>query len=95
MKNIMYGKHYLVFVRQYFFDPNLDKTLLAEYHIEGFGVKVYFRPRVFGGKKLIGAKYQVGFSVKLGISCDGSTRYLDVIPSTREDINSIGSLNLT
>ena len=37
----------------------------------------------------------MGSSVKLGISWDGSTRYLDVHPLTREDVKRLGSLNLT
>ena len=37
----------------------------------------------------------MGHSVKLGISWYGSTRYLYVIPPTREDINRLGSLQLT
>ena len=80
VKNRIDGKCYLAILRQDFFNPNSDKTLLAENQIECCGVKVHSRPRVFGGKQLVKARDQVGRSVKLGISWDGSTRYLDVIP---------------
>ena len=51
-----------------------------EDQIECYGVKLYSRPRVFGGKQLVEARYQVGRYVKLVIPWDGSTRYLDVSP---------------
>ena len=57
-------------------------------------MKVYSRPRVFGGKQLVEAREQVGRSVKLGISWDSSTRYLDVSPPTREDVKILGPLNI-
>ena len=37
----------------------------------------------------------MGRPIKLGISWDGSTRYLDVSPPTRADIERLGSLQLT
>ena len=77
------GKRYLVIFRQAFSNPNSDEVLLTEDQINCFGVKVYSHPRVFGGKQLIYARYQVERSVKLGISWDGSTRYFDVSPPTR------------
>ena len=78
MKNCLDGKRYLVIPRQAFFKPNSDETLLAENQIECYGVKVYLRPRVFGGKKIVEDRYQVGRSIKIVISWYGSTRYLDV-----------------
>ena len=95
MKNRLDGKRYLVILRQYFFNPNSDETLLAEVQIKCYGVKVYSRPRFFGGKQLFKAMYQVGCSVKLVISWDGSTRYLDFSPPTGEDVERLGSLQLT
>ena len=83
MKNRLDGKCYLVILRQDFFNPNLDKTLLADDQIECYGVKVYSHPRVFGGKQLVEARYQVGSSIKLGIFWGGSTRYFDVSPPNR------------
>ena len=94
-KKRLNGNNYLLIVRQALFNPNSDKTLLAEDQIECFGVKVYLHPRAFGRKQLIDARCQVGNSVKLGISWDGSTRYLDIHPPTREDVNRLGSLKLT
>ena len=86
VKNSLNGKHYFLILRKYFFNPNSEETLLAENQIECYSVKVYYCPRVFGGKKLAEAKYQMGRSVKLVISWNGSTRYLDVSPPTREDV---------
>ena len=40
-------------------------------------------------------RYQGGRSVKIGISWYGSTRYLDVNPPTREDVERLGSIKLT
>ena len=77
------------------FNPNSDDNLVSEDQIECFGVKVYSCLRVFGGKHLIDAREQVGRSVKIGISWDGSTRYPDIHSPTREDVNRIGSLQLT
>ena len=37
----------------------------------------------------------MGHSVKLGISWEGSTRYLDISPPTREDVKRLGYLQLT
>ena len=68
VKNCLYGKRYLLVVRQALFNKNSDKTLLEEDQIECFGVKVYLRPRVFGEKQMIYVRYQVGISVKLVIS---------------------------
>ena len=67
VKNSLDGKRYYVFVRQNYFNLNLDKTLLEEDQIEFFGVKVYSSPRVSGKKQLIDDRYQVDHSVKLGI----------------------------
>ena len=86
MKNCLDGKRKLVIIRKYFFNPNLDETLLAEYQIECYGVKLYSCPRVFGGKQLVEARYQVGRYVKLGISWGGFTRYIGIIPPTRDDV---------
>ena len=94
-KNSLDGNSYLVIFRQDLFNPNLDKTLLAEDQIECYGVKVFSRPRVSGGKQLVEAKDQVGRSDKLGISWDGSTRYLDVSPPTRADVERLSSLQIT
>ena len=44
------GKRYLVIFRQAFSNPNSDETMLRENQIECFGVKLYSRPMVFGGK---------------------------------------------
>ena len=41
VKNLLDGKSYLVIVRQAFFNPNLDNTLLAEDQIECHDVKVF------------------------------------------------------
>ena len=95
LKNLLVWKRYLEILRQDFFNPNSDETLLAEDQIECYGVKVYSRPRVFGGRQLVKARDQVGRSVKLGISWDGSTRYLDVTPPTREDVARLGYLQFT
>ena len=78
--NFLDGKRYLAILRQVFFNHNSDKTLLAEDQIEFYGVKLYSHPMVFGGKQLFEARDQVGSSVELVISWDGSTRYLDVSP---------------
>ena len=80
MKNRLDGNSYLVIVRQAFFNKNLDKTLLADNQIECHGVKVLLCLRVFGGKQLVEARYQVVRIFKLVISQDGSTRYIDVSP---------------
>ena len=80
VKNRLDGKLYLVIVSKYLFNPNSDKTLLEEYQIECFGVNVYSRPRVFGGKHFIDAIYRVGRFVKLGIYWYVSTIYIDVQP---------------
>ena len=94
-KNSLDGNSYLVIFRQDLFNPNLDKTLLAEDQIECYGVKVFSRPRVSGGKQLVEAREQVDRSDKLGISWDGSTRYLDVSPPTRADVERLSSLQIT
>ena len=73
VKNHLDGKSYLIIIRQYFFNPNLDETLLAEDQIKCHGVKVFSRPRVFGGKHLVESRDQVGGFVKLGISWEGFT----------------------
>ena len=90
-KNRLYGNRSMVTLMKTLFNPNSGENLLAEDQINCYGVKVYYRPRVLGGKQLVKARYQVGRSVKLGISWDGSTRYLDVILPTREDVKSLGS----
>ena len=95
VKNRVDRKRYMLILRLNFFNPNLDKALLAEDQIECYGVNVYSCPRVFGGKQLFEARDQVGRSVKLGISRDGFTRYLDVRPPTRDDVDRLGSLKLT
>ena len=92
VKNCLGGKSYLVILRQYFFNPNSNETLLAKDQIECYGVKVYSRPRVYGGKQLVEDRDQVGRSVKLGISWDDSTRYLDVIPPNMLDVDRLGFL---
>ena len=56
VKNRLDGKCYMVIIGQAFFNPNLDNTLLVEYQIECYGVKIYSRPRVFGGKKSLKIK---------------------------------------
>ena len=68
---------------------------MAEEQIECYGVKVYSLPGVFGVKQLVEAREKVGRQVKLGISWDGSTRHLDVRPPTNEDINRLGSMQIT
>ena len=95
MKNRLDGKSYFIIVRQFFFNPSSDETLLAEDQKECHGVKVYSRPRVFGGKQLVEARYQVGRVFKLVIQWDGSTRYLDVSPPTRVDVLTLNSLEFT
>ena len=95
VKNCLDGKRYLVILWKYFFNPNSDETLLAEDQIKCYGVKVYYFPRVFGGKQLVKDRDQVGRSVKIGIYWDSSTRYLNVRPPTREDVERLGSLKLT
>ena len=37
----------------------------------------------------------MGNIVKLGISCDGSTIYLNVIPTTRADVERLSYLQIT
>ena len=83
VKTFLDGKSYLVILGQDFFNPNSDETMLTEYQIKCYGVKVYSCRRVFGGKQLVEARYQVGRSVNLDISWDGSAIYLDVSPPTR------------
>ena len=56
VKNRLYGKRYLVIFSQAFFNPNSDETLLAEYQIDCYGIKVYYSPRVFGVKQLVEAR---------------------------------------
>ena len=56
---------------------------------------MYPHPRVFGGKQLINTRYQVGCSIKLGISWGSSTIYLDVHPPTGENIERLSCLHLT
>ena len=41
VKNSMDGKRYLLILSQDLFNPNLDKTLLAEDQIECYSFKVY------------------------------------------------------
>ena len=91
----MDGNSYLVIVRQALFNLNSYKTLLAEDQIECHGVKVFSRPRVFGGKQLVESRDQVGHSVKLGISWDGYTGYLYVIPPTGADVERLSYLQIT
>ena len=74
MKDHLDGKRYLVILRQDFFNPNSDETLLAEDQIKCYNVKVYSRPRVFDGKQLVEDRDQVGRYVKLCISWDDFTR---------------------
>ena len=64
VENSLDGKQYLIILRQDFFYPNSDEALLAEDQIEWYGVKVYSRPRVFGGKQLIEPRDQVFFKLK-------------------------------
>ena len=92
VKNRLDGKRYLIIIRQALFNPSSDETLLAEDQIECHGVKVFYRPRVFGSKQLVEARDQVGRVVKLGISWDVSTRYLDISPPTKADVECLGSL---
>ena len=40
VKNRLDGKLYLLIFRKYIFNKNLDKTLLAEYQIKCYGLKV-------------------------------------------------------
>ena len=95
MKNRLDRKSYLVILIQAFFNKNSDKNLLAENQICCYCVKVYLRPRIFGGKQLVEARYQVGHQVKLVISWVGFTRYLDVSLPARKDIDRLGYLKLT
>ena len=95
MKNRLDGNSYLVIVRQAFFNKNSDETLLTEDNIDCNGVKVFSRPRVFGGNQLVEARYQVGRIVNLGISWDGSTRYLNISPPNRADVERLSSLHIT
>ena len=83
VKKFLDGKRYLVILIEDFFNPNSDETLLVEYQIKCYGVKLYLCPRVFGGKKLIETRDHVGPQFKIGISWYRSTRYLDVSPPTR------------
>ena len=95
-ENSLDGKRYLVIIRQAFFNPNSDETLLAEHQIKCYGVKVYSRPRVFGGKQLVEAREKVGRSVKIVISWDGSTRYLNITPPhIMDDVERLCSLQVT
>ena len=57
VKTRLDGKRYLVILRQAFFNPNSDKTLLVDNQIECYGVNIYSCPRVFGGKQLVKARY--------------------------------------
>ena len=41
VKNCLYGKSYLFVIRQDFFNPNSDETLLAEDHIECNVAKIF------------------------------------------------------
>ena len=50
VKNGLDVKCYLVIIRQVLFNPNSDETLLTEDQIYSYGVNVYSRPRIFGGK---------------------------------------------
>ena len=95
VKYCLDGKSYLVIVRQVFFNPISDETLLAEDQIECHGVKVYSHPRVFWGNQLVEARYQVGRVVKLAVEWDSSTRYLDVSSPTRVDVFTLNSLEFT
>ena len=95
VKNCLDRKSYLVIFRQACFNPSSDETLLAEDQIECRSVKVYSRPRVFGGKQLVEARDQVGRVVKLTIEWDWSTRYLDVAPPTRVGVLTLNSLEFT
>ena len=80
VKNHMNRKLSLVILRQALFNSNSDETILAEYQIEFYGVKEYSCPRISGRKQLVEARFQVGCPIKIGISWDGSTIYLDVTP---------------
>ena len=95
VKNCLDGKRYLVIIRQAFFNPSSDETLLAEDQIKCYGVQVYSRPRVFGGDQKVVARDQVGRLVNLAIEWDGSTRYLNVTPPTRVYVSSLSSLEFT
>ena len=94
-ENCLDGNRYLVILGQNIFNPNLDKTLLAEDQIKCYGVKVFLHPIVFCGEQLIDYRYQLGSQVKLGISWDVSTIFLNVRPQNIEDINGISSLHPT
>ena len=83
VKKCLDGKRYLVIVRKYVFNPNSDETLFVENKIECFGVKVYSRPRLFGGKQMVDSRHQVVRSVNLDISWYVSTRCLYTHPPTR------------
>ena len=95
VKNSLNRKRYLIVIREVFFNPSSEKTLLAEDQIDCHGVKVYSRPRVFGGKQLVEARDPVGRIVKLSIAWDGSTRYLDILPPTKVDVATLSSLDFT
>ena len=84
------GKFYLVILRKYLFNPNSYETLLEEDQIECYGVMIYSRPRVFGGKQLVEARDLVGRSLKVVISWEGSARYLDFYPLTTGGFESLG-----
>ena len=58
VKNSLDGKRYLISVRQAFFNPSSDETLLAEDQIDCHCVKVYSRPKVFGGDQMVATKVQ-------------------------------------
>ena len=68
VKNLLDRKRYLVIIRQALLNSNSYETLLVEDQIECYDVKVYLRPRVFGGKQLVEAREQMGCSTKIGIS---------------------------
>ena len=68
---------------------------MAEDQIECHGVKVFSRLGVIGGSQLVESRDQVGRSVKLVVSWDGSIRYLDVSPPTRADVERLSSLQIT
>ena len=85
-ENSLDRKSYLIIIRQAFLNPNPDETLLAKDQIECHGVKMFSRPRVFGGRQLVEARDQAGRVFKLGIYWDGSTRYLDIPPPNKADV---------
>ena len=95
LKNCLDRKRYLIFIRQVFFNPSSDETLLAEDQIDFHGVKAYSRMRVFGGKHFVEARDQVGRIVKLAIAWYGSTRYPCISPPTKVDVSTLSSLEFT